>query len=49
MEIIYFIIFLASLICLCLAVFGRFKRVNLVALGLALFVLVYVIQAGKAL
>lgn len=45
MNLLYLILFLAAFICFLLAAFGvAVRRLNLVALGLMLWSLVYVIQ-----
>lgn len=50
MSVLYFVLYLLALVCFVLAAFGspRVPHVNLVALGLALVGLVWVIQSGQA-
>lgn len=49
MTLLYFVLLLLAAVCFFLAVTGRITRWNLIALGLLLWVLVPLIQTGKAL
>ena len=51
MELIYALLYVAALVCFVIAAIGSqvVSRVNLVALGLAFWVLVHVINAVRAL
>lgn len=48
MSLLYFVLYLLALVCFLLATFGAsVRRINLMALGLALAALVWVVQSGQ--